>query len=59
MKKKIDNYFGFDHDEFFTMTYVDEDGDMVNLADDDDLDDVVKQSLNPLRITVNLKYRSY
>lgn len=41
------------------MTYVDEDGDMVNLAADDDLDDVVKQSLNPLRITVNLKYRSY
>ncbi|MFS7999442.1 putative PB1 domain, Zinc finger, ZZ-type, UBA-like superfamily, immunoglobulin-like protein [Helianthus anomalus] len=37
------------------MTYVDEDGDDVTLADDSDLHDAVQQSLNPLRITVNLK----
>nr|XP_043618014.1 protein JOKA2-like [Erigeron canadensis] len=36
------------------MKYVDEDGDLVMLASDDDLHDIVLQSLNPLRITVKL-----
>lgn len=36
------------------LTYVDEDGDSVALVDDDDLNDVAKQSPNPLRITVKL-----
>ncbi|XP_076927625.1 protein JOKA2-like isoform X2 [Bidens hawaiensis] len=55
LKEKIRSFFSFGSDVEFTMTYIDEDGDAVTLADDDDLRDVVTQSLNPLRITVNLK----
>ncbi|KAK1422357.1 hypothetical protein QVD17_25423 [Tagetes erecta] len=54
LKEKIHSFFNFGSSVVFTMTYVDEDGDMVTLVDDDDLLDVVRQSLNPLRITVNL-----
>ncbi|KAK9054544.1 hypothetical protein SSX86_025622 [Deinandra increscens subsp. villosa] len=54
LKEKIRSLFGFDSDVEFTMTYVDEDDDVVTLADDDDLHDVVRQSLNPLRVTVSL-----
>ncbi|XP_076929994.1 protein JOKA2-like isoform X2 [Bidens hawaiensis] len=54
LREKIRMLFSFGSDVEFTMTYVDEDGDVVTLADDDDLHDVVKQSLNPVRITVNL-----
>ncbi|KAD4889030.1 hypothetical protein E3N88_21103 [Mikania micrantha] len=53
LKEKICRLFGFASDVEFTMTYVDEDGDVVTLADDDDLHDVVRQSLNPVRITVS------
>ncbi|KAL9996333.1 putative PB1 domain, Zinc finger, ZZ-type, UBA-like superfamily, immunoglobulin-like protein [Helianthus debilis subsp. tardiflorus] len=55
LMEKIRGLFSFGSDVEFTMTYVDEDGDVVTLADDDDLHDVVRQSLNPVRITVNLK----
>lgn len=55
LKEKIRSFFSFGSDVEFTMTYVDDDGDAVTLADDDDLRDVVTQSLDPLRITVNLK----
>ncbi|KAI3726991.1 hypothetical protein L1987_66798 [Smallanthus sonchifolius] len=54
LREKIRSLFSFGSDVEFTLTYVDEDGDVVTLADDDDLHDVVRQSLNPLRITVNL-----
>ncbi|KAI3759429.1 hypothetical protein L6452_07238 [Arctium lappa] len=54
LREKIRSLFGFDSDVDFTLTYVDEDGDEVTLADDDDIHDVVRQSLNPLRITVKL-----
>ncbi|KAI7754795.1 hypothetical protein M8C21_018794 [Ambrosia artemisiifolia] len=54
LREKIRGLFSFGPDVEFTMTYVDEDGDVVTLADDDDLHDVVSQSLNPVRITVNL-----
>ena len=38
------------------LTYTDEDGDIVMLDDDDDLRDAaLRQKLNPLRITVQLK----
>lgn len=37
-----------------TLTYLDEDGDSVTLADDEDLSDAMCQSLNPLRITVKV-----
>ncbi|XP_071733930.1 protein JOKA2-like isoform X2 [Rutidosis leptorrhynchoides] len=54
LREKIRSFFSFGPDVAFTLTYVDEDGDAVTLADDDDLLDVVRQSLNPLRITVTL-----
>ncbi|XP_071710067.1 protein JOKA2-like [Rutidosis leptorrhynchoides] len=54
LRDKIRSLFTFGSDVIFTLTYVDEDGDVVTLADDDDLHDVVRQSLNPLRITVTL-----
>lgn len=54
LREKICSLFGFDSDVDFSLTYVDEDGDEVTLADDDDIHDVVRQSLNPLRITVKL-----
>lgn len=55
LKTKIRSLFNFNPEADFTLTYVDEDGDQVTLADNDDLHDVVRQSLNPLRITVTLK----
>ncbi|KAJ0441212.1 putative PB1 domain, Zinc finger, ZZ-type, UBA-like superfamily, immunoglobulin-like protein [Helianthus annuus] len=55
LEDKIRSLFNLGSGVEFTMTYVDEDGDDVTLADDSDLHDVVQQSLNPLRITVNLK----
>ncbi|XP_023758588.1 protein NBR1 homolog [Lactuca sativa] len=55
LREKIRSLFNFNPDVDFTLTYVDEDGDAVTLADDDDLRDVVGQSLNPLRITVMLE----
>jgi len=54
LRAKIRTLFAFDSNVEFTMAYVDEDGDSVTLADDDDVRDVVRQSLNPLRITVTL-----
>lgn len=54
LRDKIRSLFGFGSDVEFSLTYVDEDSDVVTLADDDDLHDVVRQSLNPLRITVSL-----
>ncbi|KAL4584885.1 hypothetical protein LXL04_009495 [Taraxacum kok-saghyz] len=54
LRAKIRSFFNFNPDVAFTLTYVDEDGDAVTLADDDDLHDVVRQSLNPLRLTVTL-----
>ncbi|PWA65069.1 Phox/Bem1p [Artemisia annua] len=54
LKEKICRLFSFSSDVVFTMTYVDEDGDVVILATDDDLRDIGRQSLDPLRITVNL-----
>lgn len=54
LREKIRALFAFESNAEFTMTYVDEDGDSVTLADDDDVRDVVRQSLNPLRITVTL-----
>ncbi|KAI3761383.1 hypothetical protein L1987_51797 [Smallanthus sonchifolius] len=59
LKEKIRSLFSFASDVEFTMTYVDEDGDAVTLAADDDLHDVVRQSLNPLRITVSLNSSNF
>ncbi|GJU00156.1 hypothetical protein Tco_1110494, partial [Tanacetum coccineum] len=53
LKEKIRRLLSFGSNVVFTMTYADEDGDMVILATEDDLRDILPQSLNPLRITVN------
>lgn len=54
LRKKILTLFSFAPDTELMLTYLDEDDDVVALVDDDDLRDVVKQDLNPLRITVQL-----
>ena len=59
LTEKIRSLFNFNPDVDFSLTYVDEDGDAITLADDDDLCDVVGKSLNPLRITVKLENDSH
>jgi next to BRCA1 gene 1 protein len=56
LRARIDTAFKFGPDVDFVLTYTDEDGDIVMLDDDDDLRDAaLRQRLNPLRITVQLK----
>ncbi|KAK1289666.1 hypothetical protein QJS10_CPB18g00653 [Acorus calamus] len=53
LRSKIIVLFNFKPDADLTLTYIDEDGDVVTLMDDNDLHDaVILQRLNPLRITV-------
>lgn len=54
LRKKVFSLFSFPAFSELDFTYVDEDGDVVKLADDEDLHDIMRQSLNPLRITVKL-----
>ncbi|KAL9239632.1 hypothetical protein vseg_013935 [Gypsophila vaccaria] len=54
LRLKICSLFGFASDADFRLTYKDEDDDLVTLVDDNDLDDVVRQGLDPVRITVHL-----
>lgn len=54
LREKILYLFNFSPDTEITLTYIDEDGDVVTLADNEDLKDIVKQELDPLRITVKL-----
>lgn len=54
LREKILSLFSFARDTDMMLTYVDEDGDVVALVDDDDLRDVVKQGLNPVRVTVKV-----
>lgn len=54
LREKICSLFNFVPDTEFTLTYIDEDGDVVTIVNDDDLHDVVRQALNPLRITVKV-----
>lgn len=54
LREKILNLFSFNPDTELTLTYIDEDNDVVTLVDDNDLRDVVKQGLDPLRITVKV-----
>lgn len=56
LRNKISNLFNFSNDAIQVLAYIDEDGDVVALDDDDELRDaVLSQRLNPLRITVQLK----
>ncbi|KAL0385126.1 UNVERIFIED_CONTAM: protein JOKA2 [Sesamum radiatum] len=52
LRKKILSLFSLAPDTQLMLTYIDEDGDVVTLVDNDDLHYVVKQALNPLRITI-------
>ncbi|KAK8703050.1 hypothetical protein V6N13_021380 [Hibiscus sabdariffa] len=54
LRAKIRGLFYFPVDTEFTLTYIDEDGDVVTLVDDDDLYDVMRQRLKFLRINVQL-----
>ncbi|PIA62083.1 hypothetical protein AQUCO_00200225v1 [Aquilegia coerulea] len=54
LRAKIFHLFKFTPDADVTLTYADEDDDMVNLVDNADLRDAIKQRLNPLRIVVLL-----
>ncbi|KAK8576460.1 hypothetical protein V6N13_032382 [Hibiscus sabdariffa] len=52
LREKIIGLFNFPFDTQLSLTYVDEDGDIVTLVDDDDLCDVMRQHLKFLRINV-------
>ncbi|XP_016458014.1 protein JOKA2 [Nicotiana tabacum] len=54
LSDKIFQLFNIARDAELILTYVDEDGDVVTLVDDEDLQDVMRQDLNPLRISVRL-----
>ncbi|KAL1554197.1 protein JOKA2-like [Salvia divinorum] len=54
LREKILSLFSLAPDAVLMLTYLDEDGDIVTLVDDDDLHDIVKQGLNPVRVTVNV-----
>ncbi|XP_020110313.1 protein NBR1 homolog [Ananas comosus] len=55
LRMKIINVFKLSPDAELTLTYTDEDNDIVTLDDDDDLHAAVKQQLNPIRITAQMK----
>lgn len=50
LRSKILSLFNIPSDANFMLRYVDEDGDLVTLVDDDDLHDVMRQNLKFLRI---------
>ncbi|XP_004503199.1 protein JOKA2-like [Cicer arietinum] len=54
LRAKISSIFNFTAYANFILRYVDEDGDLVNLVDDDDLRDVMRQQLKFLRIDVHM-----
>ncbi|KAF8408307.1 hypothetical protein HHK36_007455 [Tetracentron sinense] len=54
LRVKILGLFKFAPDADLTLTYIDEDDDVVTLVDDNDLRDATRQCLNPLRINVLL-----
>ncbi|KAF3774935.1 NBR1-like protein [Nymphaea thermarum] len=52
LKSKIASLFNFIPEADLNITYIDEDGDVVTLINDDDLSDAIRQRLNPLRLEV-------
>ncbi|KAJ1413212.1 Ubiquitin-associated domain [Sesbania bispinosa] len=54
LRAKICSIFNFTADANFILRYVDEDGDLVTLVDDDDLHDVMRQQLKFLKIDVHM-----
>ncbi|KAK1363161.1 Ubiquitin-associated (UBA)/TS-N domain-containing protein [Heracleum sosnowskyi] len=57
LREKIHSLYSFPVGSELVLTYIDEDKDVVTLTDEEDLDDIVRQSLNPLRITVKLNMK--
>ncbi|GAB2213294.1 hypothetical protein Drorol1_Dr00021318 [Drosera rotundifolia] len=57
LRAKVRSLFNFPPDAAFTLTYVDEDNDIVTIGDEEDLRDVVKQGLDPVRIDIQLNDR--
>ncbi|CAL1405328.1 unnamed protein product [Linum trigynum] len=55
LRAKVIALFSFPPDAVIGLTYVDEDGDVVTLVDDSDLQDVTRQNLKFLRVDVNLR----
>ncbi|CAK9311986.1 unnamed protein product [Citrullus colocynthis] len=55
LRAKIRNLFNFSSDADFLLTYIDEDGDVVTLVNDDDLFELMRQQLKFLRIDVHLR----
>lgn len=55
LRARICSLFSFPRDLGFTLSYVDEDGDIIALVDDEDLCDVMKQQLKFLKIYVQVK----
>ncbi|PNX68322.1 PB1-Joka2 domain protein [Trifolium pratense] len=51
-RAKICSAFNFTANAKFIMSYVDEDGDIVRLVDNDDLEDVMKQRMEFLKIDI-------
>ncbi|KAL5544121.1 hypothetical protein UlMin_007905 [Ulmus minor] len=54
LRAKVASLFNFNPDADFTMTYVDEDDDVVTLVDDNDLRELETQDLDIVRIDVKL-----
>ncbi|KAF8378224.1 hypothetical protein HHK36_029563 [Tetracentron sinense] len=54
LRAKILSLFKIATDADLTLTYIDEDNDVVTLVDDNDLHDATRQGINPLRINVLL-----
>ncbi|KAK6920640.1 Next to BRCA1, central domain [Dillenia turbinata] len=54
LRMRVLGLFNLAADADVKLTYVDEDGDVVALVDDEDLRDVMRQCLNPVRINVLL-----
>ncbi|KAJ4712418.1 protein NBR1-like [Melia azedarach] len=59
LRAKVQSLFNFPEDADLTLTYIDEDGDVVTLVDDDDLCDVMRQRLKFLRINVRLNSEKF
>ncbi|XP_023000730.1 protein NBR1 homolog [Cucurbita maxima] len=55
LRAKILNLFNFSSDTDFTLTYIDEDGDVVTLVNDDDLHEMMRQQLKFWKIDVHLR----
>ncbi|XP_041996579.1 protein JOKA2-like [Salvia splendens] len=54
LREKILSLFSLAPDTDLMLTYLDEDDEVITLVDDNDLHDIVKQELDPVRVTLNV-----